>query len=57
MGLLGVVTLIFVIAKVFGIGIVANWSWWLIFAPALIGVVILLVIVFLAALAAYYLDK
>lgn len=35
LGLLSILTIIFVIAKLFG---VITWSWLLVFAPALIGV-------------------
>ena len=41
LGLLGV---IFVIAKVFEIGPVAEWSWWLVLMPFYIGFAIVLVI-------------
>ena len=34
-GFLGVLTLVFVIAKLWG---VISWSWWLVFLPAIISV-------------------
>lgn len=35
LGLTSILTLIFVVAKLLG---VIDWSWWLVFAPTLIGV-------------------
>lgn len=42
LGLLGV---IFVVAKIFEIGPVAEWSWWLVLLPFYIGFAILLAII------------
>ena len=47
MGFLGLLTLIFVLAKLFG---AIAWSWWLVFLPAIIGFGFNLVIVAVAAL-------
>lgn len=40
-GFTGVLTIIFVIAKLFG---VINWSWWLVFLPVLISLGIAILI-------------
>lgn len=40
-GFTGVLTIIFVIAKLFG---VINWSWWLVFTPVLISLGIFILI-------------
>lgn len=37
MGICGIITVIFVLAKVFEVGPVAAWSWWWVFSPLLIG--------------------
>jgi hypothetical protein len=41
-GWLGLLGVIFVVAKVFSIGPVALWSWWLVLLPFYIGIVIAL---------------
>ena len=41
LGLPSILTIIFVIAKLFG---VINWSWWLVFAPVLISLGIFILI-------------
>lgn len=33
MGILEVLTVIFVTMKLLGVGAVASWSWWLVFSP------------------------
>jgi hypothetical protein len=33
LGLVGLLTVIFVVCKVAGIGEIANWSWWWVFSP------------------------
>lgn len=38
---LGLLGLIFVIAKIFEIGSIADWSWWLVLLPFYIGLVII----------------
>jgi hypothetical protein len=38
MGIFSILTIIFVVLKVLGVGLVATWSWWLVLLPALIGV-------------------
>lgn len=47
LGLLSILTIIFVIAKLAG---AIDWSWWLVFAPSIIGVSILALIILLAFL-------
>lgn len=46
LGILSILTIIFVIAKITGF---LNWSWWLVFAPLLvsIGLTVLIVVVVL----------
>jgi len=48
-GFLGVLTIVFVIAKLWG---VINWSWWLVFLPVLIplGIVLLIFLLILITL-------
>lgn len=41
MGLCEILTIIFVVCKLFG---VINWSWWLVFLPEIIAVVLYIVI-------------
>ena len=43
LGLLGV---IFVICKIFEIGVIATWSWWLVLLPFYIGLAIILGLMF-----------
>lgn len=53
-GFFGLLTIVFVVAKLFG---VINWSWWLVFAPMIfISVVTLLIIIGILILASIY-DK
>lgn len=40
-GFTGILTIIFVIAKLLG---VINWSWWLVFSPTLASLVLFLII-------------
>ncbi|MBO1096776.1 hypothetical protein FQS90_09600 [Enterococcus casseliflavus] len=48
LGFLSILTLIFVVAKLFG---VIAWSWWLVFTPVLIGVGITILILIIAVIA------
>lgn len=53
-GLLGVLTLIFVTLKLIGVGTVATWSWWWVLSPTLIplgiwAVCVLILVVMAAA--------
>ncbi|MDN6326820.1 MAG: hypothetical protein L0J48_02210 [Alkalibacterium sp.] len=52
-GLLSILTIIFVIAKLFG---VIDWSWWLVFAPTIVSVAIGLLVVVIALIVAYFID-
>ena len=45
---LGILTLIFVVAKIIGGNVVETWSWWLVFSPMLLA---LFLIVFLLIFA------
>lgn len=47
LGLLGV---IFVVAKVFGIAPVADWSWWIVLLPFYLGLAIILAVVVIGAM-------
>lgn len=47
LGLGGVLTVLFVVFKIFG---VINWSWWWVFAPALISTGLGLFLIFLGLL-------
>lgn len=47
-GFLGLLTLIFVIAKIAGY---ITWSWWLVFSPVFIFLIIVAIIIALAVLA------
>lgn len=53
--LLSILTLVFVLAKVFGVAPVAAWSWWWVLAPMWAGAavvfVFVVVVVVIAALA------
>ena len=55
-GLFGLLTVIFVVMKCMGWGVVAGWSWWLVFSPMLVGIGILLVVIFFAVLFAAIAD-
>ena len=48
--LLGMVFLVFLIVKLANVGAVANWSWWWVFSPLWIPVVVGLLIVALIQL-------
>lgn len=48
LGFLNILTLIFVVAKLFG---AITWSWWLVFAPVLISVGLSILILIIAAIA------
>lgn len=58
MGLFEILTLIFVVMKLAGIGIVATWSWWLVLAPLLVslGVYLAVGIFFMLGLLVTYLH-
>ena len=49
---LGLVGVVFVVAKVFEIGVVATWSWWLVLLPFYIGLAIVVGLFFGAAILA-----
>jgi hypothetical protein len=51
-GWLGLLGVIFVVAKVFEIGPVALWSWWLVLLPFYLGLAIVLGILAVGALGA-----
>lgn len=53
LGFLSILTLIFVVAKLFG---VIAWSRWLVFTPVLIGVGITVLILIIAVIAAAVSD-
>ena len=52
-GLSSILTIIFVIAKLFG---VIDWSWWLVFAPTIASVAIGLLFVAVVLIVAYFVD-
>lgn len=45
LGALSILGIIFVVMKVLGYGLVAEWSWWLVLLPFYIGIPIALLIV------------
>lgn len=47
-GFFSLLTLIFVIAKIFGY---IDWSWWLVFTPTIVGFVLFFIIIILAVWA------
>lgn len=49
-GFLGVLTLIFVAAKIFGY---ITWSWWIIFSPVIFGFVFIVGVFLLAVLLGF----
>lgn len=53
LGFLSILTLIFVVAKLFG---VIAWSWWLVFTPVLIGAGLTVLILIIAVIAAAVID-
>lgn len=53
LGFLSILTLIFVVAKLFG---VIAWSWWLVFTPVLIGAGLTVLILIIAVIAAAVSD-
>lgn len=53
MGLLEILTIIFVVLKVFAIGPVAAWGWIWCFAPLWIGYPVIFIIWFLFAFVSY----
>ena len=52
-GLSSILTIIFVVAKLFG---VIDWSWWLVFAPTIVSVAIGLLFVAVVLIVAYFVD-
>lgn len=54
LGFMSVLTLIFVIAKLFE---VISWSWWLVFAPTLFSIGLTLVILLVAAVIVAVRDR
>lgn len=53
-GFFGLLTIVFVVAKLFG---VINWSWWLVFSPIIVGFVIALVLIIGFIILVAKLDK
>lgn len=51
-GWLGLLGVIFVIAKVFEIGPVAAWSWWLVLLPFYVGLAVIVGVMLFAAIGA-----
>lgn len=51
LGVCGILTIIFVTLKVAQIGLVAKWSWWLVFAPMWIPAVFVLSLLLIAGIA------
>lgn len=51
-GLVTLLTVIFVLAKIFSWGPVGGWSWWLVFSPVLVSWGLVLAIVAISLLAA-----
>jgi hypothetical protein len=49
---LGLLGIIFVLCKIFEIGTIATWSWWLVLLPFYVGLVIFLGIIAFAAVGA-----
>lgn len=47
-GLFSLLTVIFVIAKIFGY---IDWSWWLVFTPTIVGFILFIIIIILAVWA------
>ena len=52
-GLSSILTIIFVVAKLFG---VIDWSWWLVFAPTIVAVTIGCLFVAVVLIVAYFVD-
>jgi hypothetical protein len=52
-GFLNLLTLIFVVAKLFG---AISWSWWIIFIPTYVSVGLVMFVLFLAFVAAVLKD-
>ena len=46
-GVLGILQIIFIVLKVLGVGVVANWSWWVVLIPLWIelGIIALVIII------------
>jgi hypothetical protein len=57
MGLLSVLTLIFVVCKILSIGVIANWSWWMVFTPVWIGLGLAVLLFCFAILCAFLTTK
>ena len=53
LGLSSILTIIFVVAKLFGI---INWSWWLVFLPTIISVGLGLLVLIVALIIIAFLD-
>jgi hypothetical protein len=51
-GFLNLLTLIFVVMKLAAVGVVATWSWWLVFLPTIIAVSIAIFILLFVCIAA-----
>jgi hypothetical protein len=56
-GIAGILTIIFVVCKIFAVGPIAVWSWWWVFSPlwimALVVAGILLIALLIVAIAAW----
>lgn len=46
-GFFGLLTIVFIIMKLAGIGVVANWTWWWVLSPLWIGWCLIIVLVLL----------
>jgi hypothetical protein len=55
-GLGTVLTLIFLTLKLGGWGVVATWSWWWVFSPIWIPILLIVVILFFLFLMGYFLK-
>lgn len=53
-GFLPLLTLVFVVAKLFG---AITWSWWVVFSPMLVGVPVVLLFAVILMLIAYAVNK
>tara|TARA_Y100000592_G_C5295566_1_gene232928 strand:- start:118 stop:303 length:186 start_codon:yes stop_codon:yes gene_type:complete len=49
-GMSGIIFLIFLVMKLGGIGMVADWSWWWVTSPLWIGVILFLILFFILML-------
>ncbi|CAA2141605.1 hypothetical protein HYPP_02626 [Hyphomicrobium sp. ghe19] len=56
MGFLNILTLIFVTLKLLAVGVVATWSWWLVFAPTLLSIGVSILVLFVVLIIAWWAD-